>query len=75
LIGILKLLNQKYRAKLIQRVAIAKSQIAKKNIVNVIKLVFNVDKCVNVLNAKIVQSLLKRRNSIKLKLISLLILK
>jgi hypothetical protein len=75
LIEILKLLNQKYRAKLIQKAVIVKSLIAKKNIVNVIKLGFNVDKCVNVLNVKIVQSLLKRKKLIKLKLIFLLILK
>ncbi len=58
---ILKLLNQKYKANLIQKDVIVKNQAVKKNIVNVFKLVLNVEKCVNVHNVKIVQEMIKEK--------------
>jgi hypothetical protein len=58
---ILKLSNQKYKVKLIQKDVIVKNQAVKKNIANAIKLGLNVVKCVNVHNVKIVLKMIKEK--------------
>ena len=58
---ILKPLNQKYKVNPIQKDVIVKSQVVKKNIVNVFKLGLNVEKSVNVHNVKIVQGMIKEK--------------